>query len=497
MKTIADVEPYPSCINLLLEPDQAITRKIRLDNLGFVPLDFDASVDAIWITNVDPISGTVSPRSTRFIDLFVDADGLAPDIYQTEVSIITNDPNTPEILIPVYLEVVENVAGQSIHIPAGWSYMSSYIEPVDPTLEVVFEEEIACNTLYFMLDGEGIFWPVQGVNTIDDFDPYFGYKVKMNVDDQAVIFGEPVQDKTIQLIEGPNIVSMLSECNIPSSEIFDQIDGQFKYAFDLQDQTVYWPEGGIFSLETLRPGRGYLISMNEEASVTYPECDTKSSWEINETATNQTEFYSVTKTTSHHIISIFADVLDGFEENDLIAAFNSNDRCVGYAEITDRDQNLSLVLFGDDQFTDEVDGLTEGEYINLRLVDRETGLETYLDYEFDHLLPDHLPVFTPGGLSRIVKFYNITSNGPERTTSSTTDVTIFPNPAQTSFTLMFSVKPTDGYLLEIYNMDGRLMMKKLVEEKQSTIRIADLPRGVYVVNVIINGQVINKRIVKQ
>jgi hypothetical protein len=497
LKTIPEVEPYPSCINVLLESDQTINRQIRLDNLGFVVLDFEVEVAAPWITQVVPQIGTVPPRSTGFVNLLIDADGLAFGLYQTEILISTNDPNTPEIVIPVMLEVIEEIAGQAIHIPEGWSYMSTYIDVQNLPLEEAFAEEITCNTVYFMLDGDGIFWPSQGVNTIGDLSPYSGYKIKMNVDDQLIVYGNPVENKTIQLFEGSNIIPMLSECEIPSTEIFDQIAGQFKYVFDLQGQTVYWPEGGIFSLDILRPGRGYLIAMNEDASVTYPDCDVKNAVIGNEIIPENDGLFEVARTPSHHIISIYADVLSAYETGNIIAAFNVEGVCVGYSKIEDLDQNLSLVVFGDDNLTSAVDGMQEGEYMELRLVNPETGIETILDYEFDASLPNHLPVFNDGGLSRIVKIYNITTVDPDMDSAGLLNVKIFPNPAQSEFNLLLDVEPNDDCKLSIYNMDGRLMMEQKIENEQTSIQINNLPEGIYVVSVLINGQVVNKRIIKQ
>ena len=125
------------------------------------------------------------------------------------------------------------------------------------------------------------------------------------------------------------------------------------------------------------------------------------------------------------------------------------------------------------------------------------GNETILDYEFDHALPDHMPVFNNGGLSRIVKFQNISSIEPGLASAQAMSVKIFPNPVHAAFTILLNVEPTDDGIIHIYNMDGRLMMLQAIDDEQTSVQISDLPEGVYILNIMVNGHVINKRIVKQ
>jgi hypothetical protein len=63
--------------------------------------------------------------------------------------------------------------------------------------------------------------------------------------------------------------------------------------------------------------------------------------------------------------------------------------------------------------------------------------------------------------------------------------------------LLLGVEPNDDCKLSIYNMDGRLMMEQKIENEQTSIQINNLPDGIYVVSVLVNGQAVNKRIIKQ
>ncbi len=53
--------------------------------------------------------------------------------------------------------------------------------------------------------------------------------------------------------------------------IFNQIFDKLIFAFDFSEGLIYWPEGGIMTLATLDPGKGYLLIMSAECEVLFPD----------------------------------------------------------------------------------------------------------------------------------------------------------------------------------------------------------------------------------
>jgi len=80
------------------------------------------------------------------------------------------------------------------------------------------------------------------------------------------------------------------------------------------------------------------------------------------------------------------------------------------------------------------------------------------------------------------------------------DITIYPNPSASSFTVNYSLKNTlsaDAAIM-IYDLNGRMLLRKSISEQEGTVNIgSDLPRGAYFVKVV-NGEelVQTKRISK-
>jgi hypothetical protein len=57
-----------------------------------------------WLS-VDPVSGNVPTNGSIPVQVTFDATGLQPDIYTTTLYVVSNDPQTPRIDIPVTLTV--------------------------------------------------------------------------------------------------------------------------------------------------------------------------------------------------------------------------------------------------------------------------------------------------------------------------------------------------------------------------------------------------------
>jgi len=189
------------------------------------------------------------------------------------------------------------------------------------------------------------------------------------------------------------------------------------------------------------------------------------------------------------------DVLADFNVGDIIAAFNSENNCVGYSKIENINENLGLVLFGDDFTTSEIDGMLENESIWLKLIRKDTQEEIYLDYEFDQSLPDNLPIFREMGLSRIIKFQNISSVivPVERSFN----IQVYPNPTKGEFILSFDNDDFNTCNMEIFRIDGQLVKNENIGQARTAFNIGDMPAGIYLLKIYVDGQIIKKRLILQ
>jgi hypothetical protein len=66
--------------------------------------------DFPWISE-DPLFGTVAPGECSLVDVTFDSTGMMPGDYLADLLILSNDPDTPEVVVPTTMTVLEPVDG--------------------------------------------------------------------------------------------------------------------------------------------------------------------------------------------------------------------------------------------------------------------------------------------------------------------------------------------------------------------------------------------------
>ncbi len=91
----------------------------------------------------------------------------------------------------------------------------------------------------------------------------------------------------------------------------------------------------------------------------------------------------------------------------------------------------------------------------------------------------------------------VTTVGLEES-SLASNVKLYPNPSMGNFNVSFTTAVESDYQIEIVDITGRTVNKKTGETKygENQVRFdADLPDGVYMVKVIVEGDVSTSRLV--
>ena len=73
--------------------------------------DYSVNINT-WL-QIGTLSGTITPGSTEFINVNFNSTGLALGDYTANITISSNDTDEPEVLVPVTLHVVDNLALQA------------------------------------------------------------------------------------------------------------------------------------------------------------------------------------------------------------------------------------------------------------------------------------------------------------------------------------------------------------------------------------------------
>ncbi len=137
-----DIVVTPLALSTALNPDDALTLTLTIENAGTDDLTWSlAEIPArAWLSE-DPTGDTTVPAGATSVDVVFDTTGLTDDVYSMTLEITSNDPDEPQVDVPVTLTV------QSGCIPV--SGASFVYDPTSPGADetVTFTGSVAQGTL--------------------------------------------------------------------------------------------------------------------------------------------------------------------------------------------------------------------------------------------------------------------------------------------------------------------------------------------------------------
>jgi enterochelin esterase-like enzyme len=379
---------------------------------------------------------------------------------------------------------------QTINAPQGWSLISTCMMPADPSVD----EILADPALIFALGPNGFYWPGQNVNTMQHwFTKSTALKVKASNMFNVNIDGVAWQDKTVQLNQGVNYLPVLSGESVPAPAIFDQLGASLLYAFEIANSLIYWPAGGLYTLQTLEPGTGYLAITTAPGMVNFGNI-AKSGSPMQNQPVNKPN--SSSNTGTQHIVVIAPEALNGFYPGTVFTATNKNGHTVASTTLTDRNLPLILAVNGDDPTTQQVEGLTAGEQMFLSAVSLASHKAITLEANFDTEigLDD---IFAEWGISKVLRFKETTGVNEQETFGA---LTIIPNPVISQANLSWNMsRPGQVSIALLDNHGGQVIepVNSYFNEGQcsTTISTLGLSPGIYFCRLTTAEYVTMKKIV--
>jgi hypothetical protein len=408
------------------------------------------------------------------------------DIYGNMILIVKVDAEeeiieTDETNNTAWINLILN--SQICEIPQGWSGLSSYFNPVNDTIESIFGK--VSDDLIILQNNSGSYWPSQQINTLTTWGSDQGYQIKVSDDVELAIQGTRTSSRTLQLTEGWNLIPVISECNVDLVSLFANLD--VVIAKEVAGWNIFWPGLGINTLGVFKPGKAYFVLMNEEAQLTFPECNGMKT--STQTPLPLEAFAGlVSRTASTHTLAIPKEAVAhlSIQAGTFIKSYDLSGQCFGIAIW--QDQNSIITLFGDDPLTQEKEGFTEGEQMIFKVF--ENGIYQILVIEYDQSLPNADGLYQTNGLSAIK---SATINNTSVDDISNAGFTIYPNPADEILCLNKNIEETAE--LSIISVQGIVVYVSDFAGMRMNIDTKGFPPGIYFVKL--KGDKINgvKRLV--
>jgi PKD repeat protein len=169
-----------------------------------------------------------------------------------------------------YLFIEPPSYSQVITLEPGWSGISSYIQPLYPSIETIFAP--VADKLLYAVNEQGVYWPALNLNTIGFWDTSKGLIVKMDGADTLTIEGYSLVDNQRELMQGWNLFPIISSCEQPLDVLPNLLESNFLLIKNIDATEISWPAIGVNNIDTLKPGKSYFILISEEAIFAFPAC---------------------------------------------------------------------------------------------------------------------------------------------------------------------------------------------------------------------------------
>ena len=442
---------------------------------GFNGSTWELISDAGWLTP-DPMDGENDATITFYYN-----QNVGTVSRTAHVVITAPDALNTEETVTIVQDASPSQADQAIALEAGWLGISGFVIPANPGIEDVLagiEDQMEIIIKF----GGGYYWPSQNLNYFGNWDTYNGYKIKMNEPALLELYGLSAL-QTVTFGTGLHYLPVLSSIPVNAADVFEPVGSNLYFAFNIQEGLIYWPAGGIYTLETLEPGIGYLIRMTNSATFDF---NVKSSTSPNNVVqfVNTTPWNHVAKTGDAHIISIDNAALSEIPVGSVIGVFNTSGICVGMTEISNKSNNQALIVYGDDLTTPATDGLNEGDILNLKLFSSSSSQVTDILAIYDPNL--NTGTYETNGLS-LIKSLKASTLG---VADFKDNFEIYPNPSTGVFNILASGKIT----INVVNATGQIINTSKFDGN-GTLDLSQIGKGVYYLKVVSEKRIAMEKIV--
>lgn len=246
----------PNCAGDTEAPSVPGTITVSDITTNSASVSWGASTDNTAVTGYDVyVNGTkLQSVTTNSINLSDLSDNTE---YTIKVRAYDEAGNLSEFNTEKSFTTLKSTVTQSISLSAGWNLISFYVLPEDASITNVFGSNIS--KVSIVKNNDGFYKPSKAdkLQSLTEFEYGQAYLVKANSAFSISVEGVAPTSTTISLKAGWNLLGYPKTTEANASNVLSGIASKYTELKDLSS-----------SQTTLKPGKGYYIKMNSDASVT-------------------------------------------------------------------------------------------------------------------------------------------------------------------------------------------------------------------------------------
>ena len=362
------------------------------------------------------------------------------------------------------------VGAQTVSLQTGWNLISTHVAPTNRSLDEIFSDT---PEVILVKDEHGqSYIPDYDINTIGDWRDHESYYVYTTSPVDITFTGSSIQETApIDLESGWAYVAYLPTGSMTPEEAFAPISQELVVAKnDAGD--VYFPSEDIDGIESLQPGEGYLLYLNDGATLEYPSSKNASIKPLT-TATRDTPRGLFATA------NVVIPAAHGLDEQQTVIALAGDDMPVGRGTV--QNGSLSITIRGDDPQTDRVDGARSGSTVKLYAMSDGERTELDLLENRDAFSGDQRPELT---YKRNALIISTLASLPE----SIKLYGSYPNPARSEATVKYEIPGQSDVRITLYNSLGQRVARLFDGSMQPgthtiPVNVSQLASGMYFVRL--------------
>ena len=299
-------------------------------------------------------------------------DGQSGVDYNAHVSFQSGGPSyqTNGIYVLSELHGITTV-DHRIVLRSGWNMISSFVDPVDTLVNVLFSG--VRPNMVLMKNGFGqVYWPEFSINQIGRWNRSYGYQLYMLSPDTLSVTGYVVapQSAPIGLTQGWNLAAYLRSSPLQADLALQSVLANLVLVKN-NDGQVFWPSFGIDNIGAMMPGEGYQLYLSQAATLTYPSNGILFKGDATIASLPTPEHFRIPceRTGSSAVVLVGGSDL---KETDEIGIWTVSQKLVGSGVVVHG--NALVTIWGDNNLTTEsVEGAVENEPLVLQVWSRIAG----------------------------------------------------------------------------------------------------------------------------
>ncbi|GAB1370191.1 hypothetical protein MASR1M45_02500 [Candidatus Kapaibacterium sp.] len=443
---------------------------------GYTVWDGNNLSITVWGDNSETqIKDGFSSSENYFVKIW---DGQAGKEYEAEVSYSQgNNYYSSNGFSVVSSLKAKTSTTHEITLNTGWNMISTYIEPEQKSMPLIWDS-VKTNVTLVKNNAGQTYIPAYNINGIGNWNKYEGYQAFMTQSRTLRITGSQIkpEDTQISLSSGWKIVSYLRNSSQSAPTALATLVSQNALTLCKNNAgQTYIPQYNINQIGSLQPGQGYQMYLSKNATLTYPANSSGRADAGSEITPMPRVLMPEHKITGNNsILLVQNDSPNGNE----IGVYNQKDKLIGSGIF--HNGIASVTIWGDNEYTEIIDGAVINEELRIKNYNAKTGRLTDIE------LIDLVDIINDKKVDKLTysKEAFLISKINNLNSSSTISLNVIPNPASEYIEIEFNTPDCKASELKIYSTDGKLVADlstnlSVLQSRKITQNISNYASGEY------------------